>query len=194
MSESRISVINAAVQISRRLGVDVETSRNMLLAAVAEKKLELIIDAESERQFRELCGESVRPSQTRRMAARSGLDSAVLADLAESVRQREIALALPAVCGQVGRAELAAWLDSLCAPELTKASPALIREIVDAIYADPANQLPGGKPPNINELVPVVKQRLKDGHRRTASWDEIQKIGDEPKYKALRRQIGKRLH
>jgi hypothetical protein len=78
-------------------------------------------------------------------------------------------------------------------PVPAKASPALIRETIAAIYADPAYQLPNGKPPNKVELVPIVKQRLAD-KGRTASWDEIQKIADEDEFKALRGQVGKRLH
>ena len=194
MSESRIFFANAAARVSSRLGVDGETAQSMLLAAVADKKLELIIDPECEREFRERCNEPVRHSLTRRTATgRPELDSAY-AELAEATVQREIAHRLPTVCGQVGQAELSAWLDSLCAPELTEASEALIRDVVRAVYADRNYQLPIGKPPNINELVPIVQDRLAKDHRRHASWGKIHGVGNEAEFKASRRPIGRRLH
>lgn len=193
MSEPRIFVVNAAVQVSRRLGIYVETARSMLLAAVADKKLELTIDLECERRFRQQCDEPVRHSQTRRTATgRPELDSAYAA-LAEATIQNEIARALPAVCGLVGQAEFSAWLDSLGAPKLTNATPAEIRDAVRAVYADPTNCPPAGKPPNLNELVPLVQQQLKDRGRK-ASRRPIQDIGREDEFQAIRRPTGKRLY
>jgi hypothetical protein len=77
---------------------------------------------------------------------------------------------------------------------LTEASEATIRDVVRAVYTDPTYQLPIGKPPNINELVPIVQDRLAKGYRRYASWGKIHKIGNEAEFKASRRPIGRRLH
>ena len=114
-----------------------------------------------------------------------------LAALGKSARQGASLLAAFDRYGKVSRDKLLQWLDG-SEPKLEKTSEAAVHKAMRAVLKKPAHKPPKGKRPNVNELIVLVRDRLKKSGR-TASWKQIRGIANEPEFKAQRNPVGKRL-
>jgi hypothetical protein len=179
VSEQLLSFRDATEIVWDRLNVSPDKARIRLIEAIASGKVHVTIDPKCEQQL-------VDAATTRdRLYARpdDAFDGA-LAPLCESAAQGALAHSVLTLCGQVRQDTLVNWLDSISEPKLRRASAAVIREEVRAVYADPATDRP-----NIKQLPKHVLPRLRD-RGFEASGREIQKIGDEPEFKNLRPKQG----
>lgn len=87
----------------------------------------------------------------------------------------------------VAKADLPEHQEDPGTAELRKATKSRIRDEIDAAYADAAAQ--ETKPPNVAQIRPIVRDRLrKAGFRATGT--SIEEIAGEPQFQKLRGPVG----